>query len=71
VSNLENLQHDLVLTFNFALVSVFHGRKLIELLKPEVGIIREGTGHVFMVEEWKWHNEMIENQIEKVSKRGK
>jgi len=40
-------------------------------LKPEVGIIREGTGHVFMVEEWKWHNEMIENQIEKVSKRGK
>lgn len=59
-----------MLTFCFALVTVFHGRKLMDLLKPGVGIIREGTGHVFMVEEWRWHNEMIENQIEKVSKLG-
>jgi len=30
-----------------------------------VGIIREGTGHVFMLEEWRWHNEMIEGQVVK------
>ncbi|KAH8594699.1 Alpha/Beta hydrolase protein [Bisporella sp. PMI_857] len=50
------------------MITVYHGRKLIELLKPGVGVIREGTGHVFMLEEWRWHNEMIEKQIEKVSK---
>ncbi|KAG9241920.1 Alpha/Beta hydrolase protein [Calycina marina] len=50
------------------MISVYHGKKLIELLKPEVAVIFEGAGHVFMVEEWRWHNEMIEKQIEKVSK---
>lgn len=38
------------------MISVPHGRKLIELLKPGVGVIREGSGHVFMLEEWEWHN---------------
>jgi hypothetical protein len=50
------------------MITVPHGRKLIEMLQPVVGIIREGTGHVFMIEEWKWHNEMVESMIEKGEK---
>lgn len=50
------------------MISVPHGRKLIEMLQPGVGVIREGTGHVFMLEEWKWHNEMIEAMVEKAEK---
>jgi pimeloyl-ACP methyl ester carboxylesterase len=54
------------------MISVPHGRKLIEWLKPGVGVIREGTGHVFMLEEEKWHNEMVVSMIEKGEKlRGK
>lgn len=48
---------------NDNMITVYHGRVLIAGLKPGVGIIREGTGHVFMLEEWKWHNEMVEKQI--------
>jgi len=55
---------------NTILVTVFHGRKLIDLLKPDVGIIREGTGHVFMAEEWKWLHDLTDNQIDKVTKLG-
>lgn len=50
------------------MITVLHGRKLIEMLKPGVGIIKEGMGHVAMIEEEIWHNEMIEGQIEKVLK---
>jgi len=50
------------------MISVPHGRKLIEMLKPGVGVIKEGTGHVFMLEEEKWHNEMVESMIEKGEK---
>jgi hypothetical protein len=53
------------------MITVPHGRKLIEWLKPGVGVIKEGTGHVFMIEEELWHNEMVEGQIEKVLKLGK
>ena len=47
------------------MITVPHGRVLIEGLKPGVGVIREGTGHVFLLEEWRWHNEMIEEQVRK------
>lgn len=56
------------------MISVPHGRRLIEVLKPGVGVVREGTGHVFMLEEWKWHNELIEEQVakgEKLREEGK
>lgn len=45
------------------MISVPHGRKLIEWLKPGIAVIKEGTGHVFMLEEWKYHNEMVERMI--------
>jgi len=50
------------------MITVPHGRKLIEMLQPGVGVIREGTGHVFMIEEWRWHNEMVKSMIEKGEK---
>lgn len=53
------------------MITVPHGRKLIEMLQPGVEVIKEGTGHVFMIEEETWHNEMVEKQIEKVGKLGK
>ncbi len=53
------------------MITVPHGQKLIEMLQPGTSAIREGTGHVFMLEEWKWHNEMVEKMVEKGEKLGK
>lgn len=50
------------------MITVPHGRKLIEMLEPGKGLIKEGMGHVAMIEEEKWHNALIEEQIEKVRK---
>jgi pimeloyl-ACP methyl ester carboxylesterase len=50
------------------MITVPHGRKIIEVLKPGTSVVREGAGHVFMLEEWRWHNEMVEGMIEKVRK---
>jgi pimeloyl-ACP methyl ester carboxylesterase len=50
---------------NDNMITVHHGRVLIEKVQPGVGIIREGTGHVFMLEESRWHNEMVEAQVVK------
>ncbi|RDL31159.1 uncharacterized protein BP5553_09948 [Venustampulla echinocandica] len=47
------------------MITLPHGRKLIEMLAPGTGLIKEGNGHVFMVEEWKWHNEMVRKMAEK------
>jgi hypothetical protein len=50
------------------MISLPHGRKLIEALNPGAGIIRQGTGHVFMLEEWEWYNELMVGQFEKGEK---
>lgn len=47
------------------MITVPHGRKLIEMIKPGTSAIKEGTGHVFMIEEWAWHNDMVRGMIEK------
>lgn len=47
------------------MITVPHGRKLIEMLEPGKGEIKEGTGHVFMLEECKWHNELIREMVAK------
>jgi hypothetical protein len=47
------------------MITVPHGRKLIKMLEPGVGIIKEGVGHMFLLEDNLWHNEMIEAQVEK------
>jgi len=52
------------------MITVAHGRKLIEMLQPGVGIIKEGVGHVLMLEDTYWHNDMIAEQIEKTRKLG-
>ncbi|KAH9224232.1 Alpha/Beta hydrolase protein [Leptodontidium sp. 2 PMI_412] len=53
------------------MITVPHGRKLIEMLQPGTGVIREGRGHVFMLEEWEWHDQMVVGMVEKVAKLGK
>jgi hypothetical protein len=50
------------------MITVPHGKKLIEMLQPSVGVIKEGMGHVAMIEEERWHNDMVEGMIEKVLK---
>jgi len=45
------------------MISVPHGRKLIGWLQPGVSEIKEGAGHVFMLEGWKWHNDMVEKMV--------
>ena len=50
------------------MITVPHGRKLIEALQPGTGIIREGTGHVFMLEEWAWYNELMEARFKEGEK---
>jgi hypothetical protein len=50
------------------MISVPHGRKLIEMLQPGTGVIKEDRGHVFMIEEWRWHNEMIKGMVERGEK---
>lgn len=53
------------------MIDVIHGRKLIDMLQPGVGVIKEGVGHVFMLEDTYWHNDMISEQIQKTEKLGK
>lgn len=56
------------------MISVPHGRKLIAMLEPGRGEIREGVGHVFMLEEWEWHNGVVREMVEKglaLNKEGK
>ncbi|RFU32565.1 hypothetical protein B7463_g3783, partial [Scytalidium lignicola] len=53
------------------MITVYHGKKLIEMLNPGVGIIREGFGHVFMMEDTKWYNELMEQQIKKTEDMSK
>jgi hypothetical protein len=55
---------------NDNMISLPHGKKLIEMLKPGTGIIKEGVGHVFMLEDTYWHNDMIAEQVEKTRKLG-
>jgi pimeloyl-ACP methyl ester carboxylesterase len=44
------------------MISVPHGRKLIEYLEPGVGMIVEGMGHAPLVERWRWFNDVIEER---------
>jgi hypothetical protein len=53
------------------MITVPHGRKLIEMLEPGTAVIKEGMGHVAMIEEERLHNDLVERQIEKVMKYDK
>lgn len=50
------------------MISLPHGLKLIEELEPGIGEVRDGIGHVFMVEETTWMHEMLEKLIEKTER---
>lgn len=42
------------------MISVPHGRKLIDFIRPAEGIIVEGMGHAPLVERWEWFNGVLE-----------
>ncbi|KAL2261159.1 hypothetical protein VTK26DRAFT_4633 [Humicola hyalothermophila] len=44
------------------MISVPHGRKLIEYVEPAVGLIVEGMGHVPLMERTAWFNELMEER---------
>ncbi|KAM7207901.1 hypothetical protein V8F20_001695 [Naviculisporaceae sp. PSN 640] len=45
------------------MISVPHGRKLIEYIQPAVGIIQEGLGHAPIAEKCEWLNELLEERF--------
>jgi len=49
-------------------ITVPHGRRLIELLNPGVGVIRDGMGHVPMIEEEEWCHGVLVDMFEKVGR---
>jgi pimeloyl-ACP methyl ester carboxylesterase len=44
------------------MISVPHGRKLIEYIQPGKGLILEGMGHAPLVERCEWFNDVVEEQ---------
>ncbi|KAI0023903.1 Alpha/Beta hydrolase protein [Xylariomycetidae sp. FL0641] len=56
-----------------AIISVPHGRKLIEALRPAEGLVVEGMGHGPIHERTRWFNDVLEKRIavgEELSGRG-
>jgi hypothetical protein len=53
------------------MITVYHGRVLIEELKPGTSYIKEGSGHVLMLELTAWHDEVIEEMVQKTEAMGK
>ncbi|KAH6847537.1 Alpha/Beta hydrolase protein [Chaetomium sp. MPI-CAGE-AT-0009] len=44
------------------MISVPHGRKMIDFVRPGRGLVVEGMGHAPLVERWAWFNELVEEQ---------
>jgi pimeloyl-ACP methyl ester carboxylesterase len=53
------------------MITVQHGRVLIEELKPGKSFVVEGAGHVLMLERTEWYNGVIEEMVAKTEKMGK
>jgi len=47
------------------MITLWHGEKLMEMLEPEVAIVKERVGHVFFMEETEWHDKIIEERFER------
>src|SRR3569833_85311 len=43
------------------MITVQHGRRLIELIKPGRGLIVEGMGHAPLLERWEWFTNLLED----------
>lgn len=50
------------------MITVAHGKKLIEYLQPATGLIIEGMGHAASAERTKWFNELLSDAIDQASK---
>lgn len=53
------------------MISVPHGRKLVDMIRPGRVEIVEGSGHVLMLERSEWHNGVIEQMVEKTEAMAK
>jgi len=47
------------------MLTIHHGRVIIKELQPGTSYIKEGAGHVLMMEMTDWHNETLERMFEK------
>lgn len=47
------------------MITIPHGRKLVEWIKPGRSEIVEGSGHVLMLEKNEWHNGVVEEMVKK------
>ncbi|KAK4141356.1 Alpha/Beta hydrolase protein [Dichotomopilus funicola] len=55
------------------MITIPHGHKLIDYVKPEKGLVLEGLGHAPLLERWKWFHELLTEHFlagEKLSGRG-
>ncbi|RQM08848.1 hypothetical protein DH86_00002976 [Scytalidium sp. 3C] len=50
------------------MITVYHGKKLIEMLNPGASVIRDGSGHVIPLEDTEWFNNWMEEQVQKAEK---
>lgn len=53
------------------MLTIPHGRKLVEWIQPGRSEIIEGSGHVFMLEKPEWYNRVIDELVEKTEKMSK
>jgi hypothetical protein len=53
------------------MITVEHGRVVVEGLKPGTSHIREGSGHVLLLELTEWHDGVIEEVVEKCEAMGR
>jgi hypothetical protein len=53
------------------MITVHHGRLLIDELQPKTSHIREGSGHVLMLELTQWHDGVVEEMVQRTEAMGK
>lgn len=53
------------------MITVEHGRVLIEELQPRKSFLVEGAGHVLMLERMRWYNEAVEEMVTETEKMEK
>ncbi len=53
------------------MITFHHGKVLIEELQPRKSYVKEGSGHVLMLELTEWHNGVIEEMVTKTQAMGR
>jgi pimeloyl-ACP methyl ester carboxylesterase len=53
------------------MITVHHGRVLVEELKPMKSFVMEGSGHVLMLEKTEWYNGVVVKMVAETEKMGR